>query len=381
MMLGILRVPVQQAPGALVAIDRGLLVIVALGCFAAALVWARSARRVQRAVRRLEREAKTSMVSKESVELARSSLEKDLHTAVLYAILAFPAAVTAIAGHVLLALPFLLVLVPAGMSLRYGNRFLEAASLAEQRSQLERRAEEVLAQEELAPMRWSARLAPSQLPEIEGLEIGQVYQPGSGAMAGDFYDLARTGSQRVAAVIGDVTGHGIEPSITAFQVKYLLRVLLRQYRDPAQAFEELNAVLSAQGEPEELVSLFTVIFDMGASTLRFASAGHPPAWLWHQGDLQALRSTGPLLALDPRASYVSRELPMASGDVLLAYTDGLSEARAGDTQFGEDRVAGMLRREPQGDTTTLCKTLLSAAQDFAEGPLVDDVAILGIRCQ
>ncbi len=381
MMLGILRVPVQQAPGALVAIDRGLLVIVALGCFAAALVWARSARRVQRAVRRLEREAKTSMVSKESVELARSSLEKDLHTAVLYAILAFSAAVTAIAGHVLLALPFLLVLVPAGMSLRYGNRFLEAASLAEQRSQLERRAEEVLAQEELAPMRWSARLAPSQLPEIEGLEIGQVYQPGSGAMAGDFYDLARTGSQRVAAVIGDVTGHGIEPSITAFQVKYLLRVLLRQYRDPAQAFEELNAVLSAQGEPEELVSLFTVIFDMGASTLRFASAGHPPAWLWHQGDLQALRSTGPLLALDPRASYVSRELPMASGDVLLAYTDGLSEARAGDTQFGEDRVAGMLRREPQGDTTTLCKTLLSAAQDFAEGPLVDDVAILGIRCQ
>ena len=54
-------------------------------------------------------------------------------------------------------------------------------------------------------------------------------------MAGDFYDVTPTGPKRVAAVIGDVSGHGIEPSITAFQVKYLLRVFLRQYRDPAQA--------------------------------------------------------------------------------------------------------------------------------------------------
>lgn len=379
MIEALIAVPVQNHANALVAIDRGLLVVVALGCFSAALVWGRSAKRFQRAVRRLEREARTSMVSEEALELARATLEKDLHTAVLYAILAFSAAVTAIAGHIVLALPFLLVLLPAGISLRYGNRFLEAASLAEQRSQLERRAEEVLAQEDLAPMRWAARLAPGQLPVIEGLEIGQVYQAGSGAMAGDFYDVTHTGSQRIAAVIGDVTGHGIEPSITAFQVKYLLRVLLRQYRDPAQAFEELNAVLSAQSEPEELVSLFTVVFDLSAGTLRFASAGHPPAWLWQQGEIRPLRSTGPLLALDPKASFISRELNLASGDVLLAYTDGLSEARSGETLFGEERIAATLRREPQNDMATLCKSLLSAAQDFAEGPLVDDVAILGVR--
>ena len=67
-------------------------------------------------------------------------------------------------------------------------------------------------------------------------------------MAGDFYDVFRSApTPRLAAVIGDVAGHGIEPSITAFQAKYLLRVFLRQYRDPAQALEELNAQMSAMG--------------------------------------------------------------------------------------------------------------------------------------
>ena len=65
------------------------------------------------------------------------------------------------------------------------------------------------------------------------------------------------------------SGHGIDASITAFQVKYLLRVFLRQYRDPAQAVEELNAVLSAQNRGDEFVSLCVTVFDESAGTLRF----------------------------------------------------------------------------------------------------------------
>ena len=156
-----------------------------------------------------------------------------------------------------------------------------------------------------------------------------MYEPGTGMMAGDFYDVFLTGPNRVAVVIGDVAGHGIEPSITAFQVKYLLRTFLRQYRDPAQALEELNKVLLTSGRPEDLVSVCVVVFDTEAATLRYASAGHPAAWLWQDGEMRALRSTGPLLTLDPDAVYLSRELPLMSGDVLLLYTDGLTEARSG----------------------------------------------------
>ena len=147
----------------------------------------------------------------------------------------------------------------------FGRDFRREARLAEDRSLLERRAEEVLSQEELAPRRWAARLAPEDLPDFAGFELGRVYQAGTGLMAGDFYDVFRVAPTRIAAVIGDVTGHGIEPSITAFQAKYLLRVFLRQYRDPAQALEELNRQMSALERVEEFISICVVVFDTEAA--------------------------------------------------------------------------------------------------------------------
>jgi len=356
-----------------------VLTVVAAGCAVSAVVWGRSSRRLQRAFRRLSVEAEKEGRGADSRDLARSQFRKEVHTTGLYVVVGVTCLVLAIWAPRPGDLILLVALVPIGVSFRYGPRFLAEAQVAEQRAALERRAEEVLAQEQLAPLRWAARLAPADLPTIEGFEVGRVYEAGSGVMAGDFYDLYQTSPSRTAVVIGDVSGHGIEPSITAFQVKYLLRVFLRQYRDPAQALEELNAVMSEQGRPEEFVSLVCVVFDVAAGTMRYASAGHPPAWMWADGEVRALRATGPLLTLDPRAAYVSREVEMTPGDLLLLYTDGLAEARAGEALFGEERIAGVLRRDPGQEARVLCKTLLEAAQDFADGPLSDDVAILAIR--
>jgi serine phosphatase RsbU (regulator of sigma subunit) len=271
------------------------------------------------------------------------------------------------------------VLLPVVISVVFGRDFVREARLAEDRSKLERRAEEVLSQEELAPRLWAARLAPEDLPDFSGFELGRVYQAGTGLMAGDFYDVFRVAPTRIAAVIGDVTGHGIEPSITAFQAKYLLRVFLRQYRDPAQAMEELNTQMSSLERGEEFISLCVAVFDTEAGTLRIASAGHPAAWLWHDREVRPLRATGPLLMLDPDGRYHSREIPLDSGDLLLLYTDGLAEARSGENLFGEDRIANTLRRDPGVAPDVLCKSLLEAARDFASEPMSDDVAILAIR--
>jgi phosphoserine phosphatase RsbU/P len=337
------------------------LLALALGCLVAAILWGRSTARLQRAASRIEAETAGSATGRDAVDLAHSAWQKDLHATVLYALLAVGLFVASLYSAVWWSLPLLAVAVPVAASIRYAPRFLAEARLAEQRSQLERRAEEVLAQEELAPRRWAARLAPEDLPLIEGFEMGRVYEPGTGMMAGDFYDVYPTSGERLACVIGDVAGHGIEPSITAFQVKYLLRNFLRQYRDPAQALEELNVVLSTTGRPEDLVSVCSVVFDTSASTLRYASAGHPAAWLWQDGELRALRATGPLLTLDPAASFYSKELPLEPGDLLLMYTDGLAEARSGGQLFGEERIAGIIRRDP------------------GQEPITDDVAILAVR--
>jgi phosphoserine phosphatase RsbU/P len=354
------------------------LAAVAVLCALAAILWTRATARLARATRRVEAETTESSGS-EAVELAHAAYEKNLHNAILYWVLAGGFVVAAFSTNPWFELPLLAVGVPVAISLRGGKKLFAEARLAEQRSQLERRAEEVLAQEELAPRRWADRLAPEDLPLIEGFELGRVYEPGTGMMAGDFYDVFPTSGDRLGVVIGDVAGHGIEPSITAFQVKYLLRNFLRQYRDPAQALEELNHVLSSTGRPEDLVSVCTVIFDPVAKTTRHASAGHPAAWLWQDSEMRALRSTGPLLTLDPDATYFSREVPLLPGDVVLLYTDGLAEARSGGQLFGEERIANLIRRDPGQDASVICKQLLEAARDFASEPLTDDIAILAVR--
>ena len=351
----------------------------AVSCAIAAALWARAASRTSRAVRRIEAPGSGAPLTTDATGLARAAFDKDLHNAILYAVLTVGLAVASLSKSAWFELPLLAVTVPVVVSIRFAPRFFDEGRLAENRALLERRAEEVLAQEELAPRQWAARLAPEELPPIDGFELGRVYEPGTGMMAGDFYDVYATDKTRLAVVIGDVAGHGIEPSITAFQVKYLLRNFLSQYRDPAQALEELNKVLSLTGRPEDLVSVCVAVFDTEAATIRHASAGHPAAWLWQDSEMRALRSTGPLLTLDPNASYYSRELPLTPGDLLLLYTDGLAEARSGGQLFGEDRIAGIIRRDPGQDATTLAKVLLEAARDFAAAPLNDDVAILAVR--
>jgi sigma-B regulation protein RsbU (phosphoserine phosphatase) len=351
----------------------------AVFCAVAAALWGRAASRLSRAARRIEAETASSSTGREATDLARAAFDKDLHTALLYSILTVGLAVASVSSSAWYQIPLLAVSIPVMLTIRFAPRFFAEARLAENRAMLERRAEEVLAQEQLAPRRWAARLAPEDLPHIEGFEMGRVYEPGTGMMAGDFYDVFVTAGGRVAAVIGDVAGHGIDPSITAFQVKYLLRTFVQQYRDPAQALEELNKVLSISGRPEDLVSVCVVILDPNAGTLRHASAGHPATWLWQDSEIHPLRSTGPLLTLDPHATFYSRERPLLVGDVVLMYTDGLAEARSGAQIFGEERIAAAIRRDPGRDTTTLCKDLLEAARDFASEPLTDDVAILGVR--
>ena len=204
----------------------------AVACLISVAIWGRSARRLRRALGRIERTLQRSGGDDEAAELSRAAFRKELHTTLLYAVVALALGAGAIGGARWTAVPLVLCAVPLAMSIGYGRNFIYEAELAESRSMLLRRAEEVMQQADLAPRRWAQRLAPSDLPPVDGFEIGTVYEPGTGTMAGDFYDLYRTAPNRFAAIIGDVAGHGIEPSITAFQVKYLLRAFLERYRDP-----------------------------------------------------------------------------------------------------------------------------------------------------
>ncbi len=354
-----------------------ILATLAVASVATAVLYGRSARRRLRLARLIEND---NVSDREGHSLAFASFRKEAHTAIVYALIAPAAAFVALFGADNLAVAvFGVLLLPAVASLVWSQSLAREARMARNRYDLERRASEALEQEQLAPKAWAARLAPEQVPDFAGFEIGRVYQAGSGLMAGDFFDVHRVGPSRVAAVIGDVAGHGIESSITAFQAKYLLRVFLRQFRDPAQAFEELNKQLASGDRHEEFISAAVVVFDTEAGTLRCASAGHPAVFFFQADGVKALRSTGPLLMLDPNATYFSTEMPMESGDMVVMYTDGLAEARAGGSLFGEDRIIRAAERELNAPPDVLCKALLDAAKDHAGGIIDDDTAVMAIR--
>ena len=311
--------------------------------------------------------------------LARSNFLRDLHAASLYLLVFIVALFLVTTDTEFWTVVMLVVGVPAAVTMMWGRKSGSEFRMAQERFEIERRAQEALTQEELAPRAWAGRLAPEDLDSFEGFAVGQVHLAGSGLMAGDFFDVFQVAPGRLAAVIGDVAGKGIESSITAFQAKYLMRVFLQQFRDPAQAVEELNTQMFNAERTEEFISLVVVVFDTGAGTMRYASAGHPTAWLWHQREVLPLAATGPLVMLERNSSYFSREIPLMRGDLALLYTDGLIEARRGGEVFGEEGVANLLRREPLLDPGRLCLNLLDGARDFSDTPLGDDVAILAVR--
>lgn len=342
---------------------------------AAALAWWRAFALRLGVLRRAENEVTDSG----QLALARYDVASDLHAALLYtAITLFAAwASRSESRHP----EYLLVALagPAMLGVWINRSVRQRTRSAISRLALHQRAHEVLHQGEDAPRRWAARLTPDELVDVAGFEVGSEHQAGEGMMGGDFLDYFQLPSGHLVAAIGDVTGHGVEASITAFQVKYLLRSFLRRYRDPGQALEELNAQLGDLERPDDFISLVVAVIDPSANTLRYASAGHPAAWLRVEKSVRPLRSTGPLLVLDPEATYSSRELEFMVGDTLLLFTDGLSEARAGDNFFGEERIAAALRRDPDVSAPVLCKTLVDAAVDFASGRISDDVTVLAVR--
>jgi len=239
-----------------VSVQEIILGITAALCFVASFSWGRIARyrwRFYQQVRLAMASRRETEASEDSEEpggaadeegahaaeaLARSGFLRDLHAASLYLLLAIIAMFLVTTDTEFWTVLMLVVGVPAALTMMWGRKSGSEFRMARERFDIERRAQEALAQEELAPRAWAGRLAPEDLASFEGFAVGQVYLAGSGLMAGDFFDVFEVAPGRLAAVIGDVAGKGIESSITAFQAKYLMRVFLRQFRDPAQAVED-----------------------------------------------------------------------------------------------------------------------------------------------
>ena len=229
----------------------------------------------------------------------------------------------------------------------------------------------------VAAMRAELLGAPA-LPEAE-LAIAGWNQSAEGVVSGDWWDSIMLPAGGFAAVVADVSGHGPEASVVALRVRAVLRAALLAGQSPDAA---MAMAASACGQDTRVVTAVIVVADPEAGTVRWCNAGHHPAIVVTRDKDSALcEPTGPLVS-SLGGEWTTRERPFGPGDVVVAFTDGLIEARNADgDELESSAVAQFIRgmdapvRENPGE---LIERLLAQVRHRAADWRHDDVTIVAI---
>lgn len=233
-------------------------------------------------------------------------------------------------------------------------------------------------------------LLPHDLPRLAGMELGSVYRP-SGVVAsvgGDFYDLVELDDASCLLVIGDVEGTGpVAASLTA-AVRYAIRATAVRNTDPAELLRIANEVLLREGAPNGTCTVACVLATRVGERieLRAASAGHPLPLILRSGSdaVEEVGAPGPLLGILPDVHLPVSSATLSAGDVLVLYTDGVTEARyrtSGGTleMFGEERLRSVLAASTSASAAEIARTVETAVATFESGHPADDLAVLVLK--
>ncbi len=224
-------------------------------------------------------------------------------------------------------------------------------------------------------------LIAEELPALDGLELAALYQAAAGSqVGGDFYSAWPLDEGRLALLVGDVSGKGVEAAGTTAMVRYMAEALSQHRCEPAAVVSELNALLHARLPDGGLVTLVLAVLDAGAGTLAWCSAGHPPPVLIDAaGGQTLLEDPGPPCGAFEDADFPGHEIPFPPSGVLVLYTDGILEARRDGREFGEQGLSEVLRDAHGEGPVELARSVYSAARTWSGGRLTDDVAIAVAR--
>ena len=223
-------------------------------------------------------------------------------------------------------------------------------------------------------------LLPPQRVELPGVTVAGRYLA-SREVGGDFYAVLPLDEGRVGLAIADVAGKGIPAATLSARARYLLEAFALDAHRPDAVLSRLNRVL-AEGADSRFVSLFYGILDPRAGRLAFARAGHPPPFLLRCGAVAPvpLDVPGLLLGVKSTAAYVTSEIQVGPGDLLVMFTDGITEARRpGGEQFGEQQVSSVLRTCAEAPPEDVVDRIMDALATWAGSTLVDDQTLVAVR--
>ena len=231
-------------------------------------------------------------------------------------------------------------------------------------------------------------LLPRHVPEIEGYEIGALYRAAK-EVGGDYYDFLQVDERTVGVVVADVSGKGVPGSLVMTMIRTALRMEARGNRSASDVMARMNTFVTEDMKKGMFVTMFYVVLDSVNRIVTYASAGHNPMILY-RGESDAtyfLKPKGIPVGIDaPDADLFRRtisveRLTLMRGDMLVIYTDGITEAmNPGRDQFGEPRLLGAIKKYGHLTAQEFTEALDREIHEFTSGALQnDDITLVAIK--
>jgi serine phosphatase RsbU (regulator of sigma subunit) len=223
-------------------------------------------------------------------------------------------------------------------------------------------------------------LLPRDEPDVPGLELGAVYESAARVdVGGDVYDFLALPDGRLAVVLGDVTGHGIEATADMAMAKFVFRSLAREHTEPPDFLAHANDVVVGEIAVGKFITMTYLTIDPRGE-VACASAGHPaPRLVLPDGRVEALQCGGLALGIEASQKYEEVRASLPPGALVVLYTDGVIESRASHELYGTERLDAALAARAGLGAQELAEAVLSECRAFGGGDLADDCAVVVIK--
>jgi serine phosphatase RsbU (regulator of sigma subunit) len=222
-------------------------------------------------------------------------------------------------------------------------------------------------------------LLPREDPVSEGLDVSAVYASSARMeVGGDVYDFLELADGRLAVVLGDVTGHGIDAAADMAMAKFVFRSLARENSAPADFLAAANGIVVEEIGEGKFITMLYLTVDGRSGELTCASAGHPPPRVVRGGEVIPLGVRGLALGIAPGQAYEAEHVQLEPGDAAVLFTDGLIEARRDGELYGEERLDAALVANAGVPAADLAQALVEDCRAYG-GELADDCAVVVVR--
>ena len=227
-------------------------------------------------------------------------------------------------------------------------------------------------------------LLPRFLPLFENFRIHAFNSP-TRYVGGDFYDFQQLSSGEWVGVLADVSGKGISAALLSSMVLGAISMEFHSGTQPQEVLNRVNRLVCKKSLPFQYVTLFLFLLGPDGKG-QFISAGHNPAYLFRfaTGRIEELASDAYILGMFDFASYQSRAFRLDKGDILVVYSDGLTDSQNHrEEMFGEERLLEIIQQEAPSGSHALKQKFLKAVEEFTQGmPQTDDITFVVVeKCQ